>query len=309
MFRRHEDTDNPAWPGLVDIFAFTLAFLLIIWFANNLPQKVENLEKETQDLSARITSLTGEKAQLRNLNQRLQNRLALANQSNQDLSAQIQGLESSLQGLGNSLKDLDSQRTALKQANLGLNSEVQRLQDANAFLRDIGRQDWQELLKMLQKRLAGLQMEIIPNEQEKEIEIHGKPRITFETLQYELSGADRQRLERLAPILLDLRQKKPFFITINGTADPRELHDAAPPRNNTELSALRAATVAAMLENASPGLGRYLRVMGLGVKGQKKSLAPEDDPDRFYQKYRTVSLVLKIDVAALMQADTATRTN
>jgi len=165
------------------------------------------------------------------------------------------------------------------------------------------------LLQLLRKRLAGMPVEIIPNEQDKEIEIRGQPRMTFETLQYELSDADSQRLERLAPILLDLRRQKPFYITINGTADPRELRDAVPPRNNTELSALRAATVAARLENASPGLGRYLRVMGLGVKGQKRSLTPEDDPDRFYQQYRTVSLVLKIDVAALMQKDNATRTD
>lgn len=302
MFRRHEDSDNPAWPGLVDIFAFTLAFLLIIWFAHNLPQKVENLQKETKDLSARITSLTGEKQQLRELNQSLQSRLALAEQNNRNLSDQVRGLE-------NSLRDLDSQRVVLQEASVGLNAEIQRLSAENLALRDLGRQDWQELLKLLQKRLAGLEVEIIPNEQEKEIEIHGKPRITFETMQYDLSGADRQRLERLAPILLDLRRQKPFFITINGTADPRELRDAAPPRNNTELSALRAATVAAMLENASPGLGRYLRVMGLGVKGQKKSLAPEDDPDRFYRQYRTVSLVLKIDVAALMQKNEDAGTN
>jgi len=302
MFRRHEDTDNPAWPGLVDIFAFTLAFLLIIWFAHNLPQKVENLEKETKDLSARISSLSGEKQQLRDLNQSLQDRLALMAQNNQNLTDKVTGLE-------NSLRDLDSQRTVLQQANVGLNAAVQRLSDENTSLRDIGRKDWQELLELLRKRLAGMQMVIIADEQNKEIEIHGKPRITFETMQYELSGADRQRLERLAPILLELRQKKPFFITINGTADPRELRDAAPPRNNTELSALRAATVAAMLENASPGLGRYLRVMGLGVKGQKKALAPEDDPDKFYQQYRTVSLVLKIDVAALMEGDKAAPTN
>jgi len=259
-------------------------------------------QKETKDLSARISSLSGEKQQLRDLNQSLQDRLALMAQNNQNLTDKVMGLE-------NSLRDLDSQRTVLQQANVGLNTEVQRLSDENTSLRDIGRKDWQELLEMLRKRLAGMQMVIIADEQNKEIEIHGEPRITFETMQYELSGADRQRLERLAPILLELRQKKPFFITINGTADPRELRDAAPPRNNTELSALRAATVAAMLENASPGLGRYLRVMGLGVKGQKKALAPEDDPDKFYQQYRTVSLVLKIDVAALMQGDKATRTD
>ena len=302
MFRRHEDTDNPAWPGLVDIFAFTLAFLLIIWFDNNLPQKVENLEKETQNLSARITSLSGEKQELSNLNLSLRHQLALAEQQSQNLADQVRGLE-------NSLQDLDSQRAALKQTTVGLSAEIQRLNSENVSLRDIGRQDWQELLQLLQKRLAGMPVEIIPNEQDKEIEIRGQPRMTFETLQYELSEADSQRLGRLAPILLDLRRQKPFYITINGTADPRELRDAAPPRNNTELSALRAATVAAMLENASPGLGRYLRVMGLGVKGQKRSLTPEDDPDRFYQQYRTVSLVLKIDVAALMQKDNATRTN
>ncbi|MFW6123109.1 MAG: hypothetical protein ACOC6L_02600 [Thermodesulfobacteriota bacterium] len=302
MFRRHEDTDNPAWPGLVDIFAFTLAFLLIIWFANNLPQKVENLEKETQNLSARITSLSGEKQELSNLNLTLRHRLALAEQQNQNLADQVRGLE-------NSLRDLDSQRAALKQTTVGLSAEVQRLNAENVSLRDIGRQDWHELLQLLRKRLAGMPVEIIPNEQDKEIEIRGQPRMTFETLQYELSEADSQRLGRLAPILLDLRRQKPFFITINGTADPRELRDAAPPRNNTELSALRAATVAARLENASPGLGRYLRVMGLGVKGQKRSLTPEDDPDRFYQQYRTVSLVLKIDVAALMQKNEATGTN
>ena len=296
MWRRHEDTDNPAWPGLVDIFAFTLAFLLIIWFAHNLPQKVENLKKETLDLSARINLLTGEKQQLQDLNQSLTDKLALLDQNNQNLNDKVKTLEESL-------RNLDSQKVLLQEANVGLKAEVQSLTEETASLKDIGRKDWEELLKLLQSRLAGMQLEIIPNEQNKEIEIHGKPRITFATLKYDLSPADGQRLERLAPILLDLRQKKQFFITINGTADPRELHDAAPPRNNTELSALRAATVAAMLENASSGLGRYLRVMGLGVKGQEKNLGPEDDPDSFYQEYRTVSLVLKIDVAVLMQED------
>jgi flagellar motor protein MotB len=302
MWHRREDADNPAWPGLVDIFAFTLAFLLIIWFANNLPQKVENLEKESRDLSARIILLAGEKQQLQDLNQSLRDKLALVDQTNLNLSDKVKLLEESV-------RNLDSQKALLQEVNVGLGAEIQRLSAENASLRDIGRKDWEELLKLLQSRLAGMQMAIIPNEQEKEIEIHGKPRITFETLRYELSDADRLRLERLAPILSDLRRQKQFFITISGTADPRELHNMTPPRNNAELSALRAATVAAMLENASPGLGRYLRVMGLGVKGQEKTLAPGEDPDKFYQEYRTVSLVLKIDVAAMMQKDQAKQTD
>ena len=115
-------------------------------------------------------------------------------------------------------------------------------------------------------------MKIIPNQRDKEIEIQGNPRITFETMKYELTEYDQNRLEHLAPILRDLRQFRKFFITINGTADPRELQSDLPPRNNTELSALRAATVAAVLENAAPGLGQNLRILGLGSKGVAKPL-------------------------------------
>jgi len=302
MWRRREDAENPAWPGLVDIFAFTLAFLLIVWFVNNLPQKVKDLKKESQNLSTQISSLAGEKQQLQNLNQSLRDKVARLDQNNQNLNNQVQILEEGM-------RNLDSQKKTLQAANVDLNTAVQRLNKENTSLKDIGRQDWQELLKMLRSKLAGKQWAIIPHEQNKEIEIHGKPRITFETMQYELSPAEKQRLELLAPILADLRRQKQFFITINGTADPRELDNAAPPRNNTELSALRAATVAALLENASPGLGRHLRVMGLGVKGQEKTLSAGEDPDRFYKEYRNVSLVLKIDVAALMRNDQAKQPN
>ena len=38
-WRRREDAENPAWPGTVDVFGFTLAFLLLLWFAANWPEK------------------------------------------------------------------------------------------------------------------------------------------------------------------------------------------------------------------------------------------------------------------------------
>jgi flagellar motor protein MotB len=299
---RREEAENPAWPGMVDIFAFSLAIVLILWLAGNWPQRVEHLEKQAQTLSARLSSLDTEKQQLLDMNKSLRDQMGLLAQTNVSLEEKIASLEESAQSL-------DAQRTSLQEANLGLSAEIQRLSEAHAALRDIGRKDWEELLKLLQGRLAGMPLTIIPNEQDKEIEIHGKPRITFATLQYELTEANKQRLQLLAPILSDLRQKKKFFITISGTADPREVHNAVPPRNNAELSALRAATVAAMLENASPGMGRHLRVMGLGVKGQEKALSPGVDPDEFYQDYRSVSLVLKIDVAAIMQEDQPAKMN
>ena len=292
--RRREDAENPAWPGLVDIFGFTLAFLLLLWFAANWPEKVENLERKTQDLGARITSMNADNEQLTKINQSLAEKLRLQGLSNQDLSGKIKQLEESNANL--------AAQTRVSQANnLDLNEKILRLNQERAALKDIGLKDWEELLKLLRAKLAKSKMVIIPNKNDKEIEIQGKPRVTFETMQYELSPDDKHRLEVLAPILYELRQKKKFFITINGTADPRELQDGAPPRNNTELSALRAATVAAMLEKAAPGLGQYLRVTGLGVKGRKRTLAPGENPDQIYRQYRSVSLVLKIDVAAIMQ--------
>lgn len=292
--RRREDAENPAWPGLVDIFGFTLAFLLLLWFATNWPEKVENLERQTQDLGARITSMNAENEQLTKVNQSLAEKLRLQDMNNQGLAEKVKQLE-------DNNKNLDAQ-TKLSQANnLDLNEKILQLNQERAALKDIGLKDWEELLKLLHTKLAKSNMVIIPHKTDKEIEIRGKPRVTFETMQYELSPYDDNRLQVLAPILYNLRQKKKFFITINGTADPRELQDGAPPRNNTELSALRAATVAAMLEKAAPGLGQYLRVTGLGVKGQKRTLAPGENPDLIYQQYRSVSLVLKIDVAAIMQ--------
>jgi flagellar motor protein MotB len=130
-----------------------------------------------------------------------------------------------------------------------------------------------------------------------EIEIQGVPPIYFDTARYELSPADQSRLRSLAPELYESVRGKPYYIHINGTADPRELRGRGiPPHNNIELSALRAATVAALLEEAAPGLGEYLRIVGLGVRGREVPLKPGDDPEEVYRPYRTVTLVIKVDM-------------
>jgi flagellar motor protein MotB len=297
-WRRREDAENPAWPGLVDIFGFTLAFLLLLWFAANWPEKVENLERKSQNQGLQIASMHAENRKLKEVNQSLDEKLRLQGLTNQGLAEKVRQLE-------DNNKNLDAQTRLLQANNADLNGKILQLNYEKAALKDIGRKDWEELLKLLQTKLAKSKMIIIPNQNDKEIEIQGKPRVTFETMKYELSPDDKHRLQVLAPILYELRQKKKFFITINGTADPRELQNAAPPRNNSELSALRAATVAAMLEKSAPGLGHYLRVTGLGVKGQERTLAPGENPDMIYRQYRTVNLVLKIDVAAIMQESSA----
>ena len=131
MWHRREDADNPAWPGLVDIFVFTLAFLLIIWFANNLPQKVENLEKESRDLHERITLLAREKQQLQALDQSLRDKLARVDQTNLSLSDQVKLME-------DTVRNLDSQKATLQEANVGLGAELQRLSAENASWRISG---------------------------------------------------------------------------------------------------------------------------------------------------------------------------
>jgi flagellar motor protein MotB len=297
-WRRREEAENPAWPGLVDIFGFTLAFLLLLWFAANWPEKVENLERQSQDQGLQIASLRIEKKRLQEVNRSLDEKLRQQGLTNQSLAEKVKQLE-------DNAKNFEVQTRLLQTNNADLSGKILQLNQEKAALQDIGRKDWEELLKLLQAKLAKSKMIIIPNQNDKEIEIQGKPRVTFETMKYELSENDKHRLQALAPILYELRQKKKFFITINGTADPRELQNAAPPRNNSELSALRAATVAAMLEKAAPGLGHYLRVTGLGVKGQERTLAPGENPDMAYRQYRSVNLVLKIDVAALMQENSA----
>ncbi len=293
-WHRREDAENPAWPGLVDIFGFTLALLLLLWFAANWPLKVKNLELKRQDMERQLMSMTVANRQLNHMNRSLEEKLRLLGLNNQALAANMKQVTENNKILG-------YQMGLLQANNLDLSGQVQQLDQEKAALREIGLKDWEELLKLLQAKLAGSHLVIIPNRSAKEIEIQGKPRLTFETNRYELSPYDKERLEALAPILYELRQKKKFFITINGTADPRELHNLAPPRNNTELSALRAAAVAALMVKAAPGLGQYLRVTGLGVKGHVRNLAPGENPDAAYRQYRTVNLVLKIDVAALMR--------
>jgi flagellar motor protein MotB len=292
-WRRRDDFDNPAWPGMVDIFAFSLALFMIFWFAGNFPVKLENLEKKNQDLLARLKMLDSTNIHLSANNQTLSTQLQSLTQSNKNLLDQVNSLQEKN-------RDLDAQNSSLAAGTVALVAKVAHLDEENTQLRDIGRQDWERLLKFLQEKLAGFPVKIIPNQHDKEIEIQGNPKITFETMKYDLGTEDQNLLERLAPLLQALRRTNTFFITINGTADPREFDRDLPPRNNSELSALRAATVATVLEDAAPGLGQHLRILGLGSKGVAKTAHTTDNLNTAYRPYRTVSLVLKIDVASLL---------
>jgi flagellar motor protein MotB len=291
-WNRRDDFDNPAWPGMVDIFAFSLALFMIFWFAGNFPAKLENLETKNQDLANRLKVVDSKNIHLTSDNQTLSAKLQSLIQDNQNFLEQINSLQQKN-------LDLDAQNGSLASGTAALTAKIAHLDEENILLRDIGRNDWEKLLKLLQEKLAGLPVKIIPHQHYKEIEIQGNPKITFETMKYDLSDNDQNLLERTAPILQDLRKSNKFFVTIHGTADPREFERDLPPRNNAELSALRAATVSSVLENAAPGLAQHLQIIGLGAKGASKARS-KDNLNTAYRQYRTVSLVLKIDIASLL---------
>ncbi len=88
-------------------------------------------------------------------------------------------------------------------------------------------------------------------------------------------------------------------IVINGTADPRILNNLVAPRNNVDLSALRAATVASILRDAGIDAERIF-VQGLGEKGDLRNLSPaasQEEIDKQLEEFRKVYLELRVDLS------------
>lgn len=236
--RHHEEGDNPAWPGLVDVFAFTLVFVMLLIKADATGDRLSNLSEE--------------------------------------------------------IKRLQRENMRLQVENDKLKKEIAKLKDV---IGGKGLKELKELYAIIKKELTE-DFFIMIDEDAIEIVINAIPPIFFNTGEYKLNIKDSQRLSRLAHIILSIIQGKPFYVLINGTADPRFLPDrGVPPHNNVELSALRAATVADLMEKTAPGVGKYLRVAGLGVRGEEAP--PGVDREEYYRQFRTVNLVIKVDVEKL----------
>jgi outer membrane protein OmpA-like peptidoglycan-associated protein len=87
--------------------------------------------------------------------------------------------------------------------------------------------------------------------------------ILFRPMKYDLAPRDSAMLGRVARRLAPIANRHTDLeIWINGTADPNSFVSAVPPRNNVELSALRASGVSKILREA--GLRRNVYVKGLG---------------------------------------------
>jgi flagellar motor protein MotB len=94
----------------------------------------------------------------------------------------------------------------------------------------------------------------------------GNQEIFFPSARFDLTAADVEAIRRVAGELSGkLAQFPQVVIVVNGTADPIPLRSQHPPRDNVELSALRAAVVSRTL--VETGLNGRFQVVGLGEVG------------------------------------------
>ena len=256
MYRRLTDHENPAWPGLVDLFAFSMILVLFLWVSSQTPQSTDktDLADSLRVEQARIESLLVENAMLRK--QLSSTRATLA-------------------------KNTSDRRRLLRQAILEeLNDVSRRLVDRfGPHPEDSGELDTARM-RITIRRFLGREL-------------------LFGTLSSGLEEEDRLALARFVRMIADLLPEHPALrLDIEGTADPRPVRRTTHPRDNVELSALRAAAVANVMLSATPALAGRVRVAGLGAVGH---LDPSvTDPETAYRHYRRVTLHLAIDPSDLV---------
>lgn len=134
-------------------------------------------------------------------------------------------------------------------------------------------------------------------------EIAGGP-ITFAKSAYALSDSDVIRLAHLAQTLeRALAHDSVAIVSINGTADPDRMERPRPPRDNVELSALRAAEVARVFRDSAPILTgtKRVQIVGLGEIGSSAPMGTSlEAKELAYSKFRTVRLEVRADANRLI---------
>jgi flagellar motor protein MotB len=118
------------------------------------------------------------------------------------------------------------------------------------------------------------------------VRFHGRE-IFFASGRFNLEAGDADAIKAVASQLrLTLAAQPEVVVVVSGTADPTPLVSAVPPRDNIELSALRAAEVSRVL--VEQGLQQKLQVVGLGETGSAIGKTVEE-----MREYRQVFVELK----------------
>jgi flagellar motor protein MotB len=121
-----------------------------------------------------------------------------------------------------------------------------------------------ERAQRLGDRLKGESADVVFVPNPPAVEVHGLRgrQVFFGTDRYDLDTGDREAVATLSQLVeREIRNQPEFVVLVNGTADPRPFKSPIPPRDNVELSALRAAAVSKILVDA--GLKGRLQVVGL----------------------------------------------
>jgi len=277
--RRHATQESPAWPGLVDLFAFSLIIFVVISLADQSQSEPDNDTLEKQLDSTRI---------------------------------ELAAVRDSLESVMFSFKEANRKITLLE-SDLKLykkqSEEAERAaEDAKERLKARARILAKNLRDDLQEQLGGTWgdlEQVHPNLPEFELtEFQGKP-IYFETGKWALSKDGVAALTKFRIALKNtLAQYPAAQIEVNGTADPQPFNGKWQIKDNIELSAMRAATVAKLLSNKNSdeesSIQNKILVVGLGETGKKLALGLSAQSQKsILQKFRTVTLKIRIPLDEL----------
>lgn len=115
----------------------------------------------------------------------------------------------------------------------------------------------------------------------------GHEEVFFPSGVSDLTVSDIEAIRTTAKTLSSILGKFPqLVVVVNGTADPNPLSRDAPPRDNVELSALRAAAVSKIL--VEEGLKGRFQIVGLGEIGTAVGKTSEE-----MKQYRKVFLEIR----------------
>lgn len=230
------EEEGPAWPGLVDLFAFGMAVMTLLWIMSLVAERSrgDQARKQVKDLTL-------------SLQERLNNRKQKALEMLKDIP-------------GLSVKDPESPDGILRL--------------------DIVAHD-------------GILLQATVPSQDK---------VTFVTQKYDLEVGKADRIVAVARAM----KSRGFFndpariLVVEGEADPRPfLTTHGVPRDNVDLSALRAATVSKLLLQAEIPANQ-IEVVGLGARSQQSARRVGEtleEYERRLEEFRRVRLSLRFDLS------------
>jgi len=301
MFRRGRVSDeNPAWPGLVDLYAFTLIIFVFLFVVDKNSTGGEEADLLTPE--QRIERLQSD-------NDALRAEVADLRKRNRDLAAE----SAERQELASRLKETENAKRVLERENRELNrtlSEQERAEaDAIERMRMRAHEEATRLREALQQALGkewGELDPVHPTLPEFEIiDFHNEP-ILFEQAKHALTDRYKSYVTELSDALARVLVSFPDAeIEVRGTADPDPYRGRGEIKDNIDLSAMRAATVAKLLNApgataTAPSAKKNLIIVGLGEVGE----AIEDPVQKKeeYRQYRRVRLKIRIPLARIAES-------